>query len=148
MDKRSRFALLAIIVLGTLQAMTVFMDSAYPHFPHFVRYFLFFVVGKVVGDVAYFSFWPERREWARFSMYLLEDFFTYFRFVIPLAIMQRWLETLTIVPPLYDLPPAGVYHYAVAGPYLAAAMYIFNRILRETSAETSYRQARNLRNLP
>lgn len=126
----------------------VILDYAYPHFPHFVRYLLFFVAGKIVGDVAYLSLWPSRREWAQFSMYLLEDFFTYFRFVIPLSIMQRWLEMLTIPPPLYNLPPAGIYHYVLSGPYLAVALYVFNRFLREASAENSYRQARNLQNLP
>ena len=148
MDAKRRFTFLGAIVLATLQFGTWVLDSMYPNFPHFLRYFLFFLVGKAVGDIAYFAIWPSRREWARFSMYMLEDYLTFLRFAFPLSVGQRWLETLTVAPWAFDLPPVTIYHYIIAGPYLAVGIYLLNRWLRESATDESYRQARNLLQLP
>ena len=146
--RKQRFVLLGAILFAVLQFGTWILDSMYPGFPHFLRFFLFFTVGKAIGDLVYFSLWPDRREWARLSMYLLEDYLTFLRFSFPLSVGQRWLETLTLPMWTFDLPPATLYHHAIAGPYLALGVYLLNRWLREEAAENSYRQARNLVQLP
>ncbi len=148
MDAKRRFTLLGAVVLATLQFGMWLLDGLFPAFPHFLRFFLFFMIGKAVGDTVYFFLWPGQREWARISMYLLEDYLTFLRFAFPISVAQRWLETLTVAPWAFDLPPVTAYHYVLAGPYLAVGVYLLNRWLREEARESSQRQARNLVGLP
>ncbi len=148
MPRVQRFTLLAaaVLVLGQLSAWL--LDAADPDFPHFARFLLFFVLVKLSGDLVYFLLWPEQREWVFIHLYLLDDFFTYFRFAFPLAVAQRIIEIATYPQWIHDAPPTALTHQLIAGPYLAVAMYLVNRWLREEARENSYRQARNFLHLP
>ncbi len=148
MPRVQRFTLLAAAALVLGQFSAWFMDAMAPGFPHFARFIVFFAAVKLSGDIVYFLLWPEQREWVFPHLYLLDDFFTYFRFAFPLAVAQRIIEVGMFPHWIHDLPPTTLVHQLIAGPYLAVVMYLLNRWMREEARENSYRQARNFLHLP
>ena len=148
MERGQRFTLLAAALLVAGQLGAWLLDAAHPGFPHFARFILFFAVVKLAGDLLYFFLWPEQREWVFIHLYLLDDFFTYFRFAFPLSVIERIIEVSLYPPWIHDAPPVVAAHHVIAGPYLAVVMYLVNRWLREEARENAYRQARNFLHLP
>ncbi|MFO8060841.1 MAG: hypothetical protein R6U70_09360 [Bacillota bacterium] len=148
MPRVQRFTLLTAVLLVLGQLIAQLLDASTPNFPHFARFLLLFVVIKLSGDLVYFLLWPEQREWVFLHLYLLDDFFTYFRFAFPLSVIQRMIEIGLYPPRVHDAPPAGLLHQIIAGPLIATAMYLVNRWLREEARENSYQQARNFLHLP
>lgn len=93
----------------------------------FLRFLAAVAAAKLLGDLVYFIVFPRRRAWAGLGDYLTADFFTYFRFGLPLAIVQAIALVKGLVPPgLLDL---------WAGPGGATVLYLTNRWLVERAQD-------------
>jgi hypothetical protein len=82
---------------------------------------------KLLGDLAYFIVSPRRRETTQLDDYLANDFLTFFRFALPLAIFQALVVGSGRVPPALS----GLW----TGPGLATILYLVNRSLVEQAQD-------------
>lgn len=82
---------------------------------------------KLAGDLAYFLLSPRHREHVHIEDYLANDFFTFYRFALPLAIVQALLMARAYVPPGYQ--------GAWSGPAGALLLYLINRGLIEEAQD-------------
>ncbi len=91
-------------------------------------YFLIQVTAvKLLGDLVYFTVSPRYREIAHLDDYLTNDFFTFYRFALPLAMVQAYLRATGRVP----LALAGLW----PTPLLATVLYLANRWLIEQAQD-------------
>jgi hypothetical protein len=82
---------------------------------------------KLLGDLAYFIASPRRRETTQLDDYLGNDFFTFLRLALPLAIFQALVAGSGRVPPAF----IGLW----TGPGLATIIYLVNRSLVEQAQD-------------
>lgn len=143
-----RFAILGLLTLIPVQAALWVVDSLYPGHPHLVRFLVVFAVVKIIGDLLYFTFWPDYRHWVQVRHYLAEEFIPFFRFGFPASLGQRIVE-VTFFPGLaFGLPPSTLMEHILIGPLLALAIYLFNRWLIEEAQEVSRASIRDTTHLP
>jgi hypothetical protein len=83
---------LSRLVVGVLHGGLAWMNELFPYLMVTVA------VTKLAVDVLYFTLLGGRREWTQVDDYLLNDFFTFFRFGFPLAIVQTYLLVKGYVP--------------------------------------------------
>jgi len=97
----------------------------------FLYYLLQVTVVKLLGDLVYFTVSPAHRFIAHLDDYLVNDFFTFYRLGVPLAVALAWFLATGRVPAVLT----GVW----LSPAAALALYLINRWLVE-GAETKRRQ--------
>ncbi len=119
-----RFALAAAAATLAAAFGLSFLGRVWPYAAQPLLHFLLQVtVVKLAGDLAYYLVSPRYREMAHLDDYLANDFITFYRFALPLAVIQALFLVRGAIPPSF--------HWLWWGPLPAAALYLVNRWLLE-----------------
>jgi hypothetical protein len=100
--------------------------------PAFPRAIILVTLVKLAGDAVYFALSSSHREMVHLDDYLGNDLFTFYRFGLPLAVVQAYLVGRGLVPPVYIALLRG------AGP--ATLLYLVNRWLCAKANERRRRE--------
>lgn len=93
----------------------------------FPRFLLLVTLVKLLGDLVYYLVSFRRREVVHLDDYLGNDFLTFYRFALPLAIVQAYALGQALIPLAYN--------ELWRGPGAATALYLTNRWLIEQAEE-------------
>jgi len=118
-----RFLVAGVSAFGLTSLVLWFAGSLSVFTVPFLRCLVAASLVKLLGDLAYFLASPGRRETTQLDDYLGNDFFTFLRLALPLAIFQALLVGSGRVPPAF----IGLW----TGPGLATIIYLVNRSLVE-----------------
>jgi len=126
-----RFAVLAAASFAAASLVLRWLKGWQPMLTTPFFYFLAGVaLSKLTVDILYFVVSPRYREWGQIDDYLLNDFFTFFRFGLPLAVAQAYFLNKGMVPT----------HYLELwlGPALPLALVLVNRWKIERAQEARW----------
>lgn len=124
----ARFGFVAVAAYAAVAFGLPALGRVWPFVRLPFAYFLMQVTAvKLLGDLVYFSISPSRREMAHLDDYLANDFFTFYRFGLPLAVVQAYLLARGQIP----LALFGLWQ----APLLATALYLANRWLIEQAQD-------------
>ena len=122
-----RFLVAGVSAFGLTSLVLWFAGSLSVFTIPFLRCLVAASLVKLLGDLAYFLASPGRRETTQLDDYLGNDFFTFLRLALPLAIFQALVVGSGRVPPAL----IGLW----TGPGLATIIYLVNRSLVEQAQD-------------
>lgn len=128
-----RFLLVGLVAyLGAAHGLPA-LQALWPPAGYPLAYYLLQVTAvKLLGDLVYFGVSSRYREAVHLEDYLANDFFTFYRFSLPLAVFQAFLLATGRIP-----------YYLVTlwpRPVLATILYLANRLLVEQAQDQRRKQ--------
>lgn len=123
-----RFVLLGASAFALATLTYTYLARAVPALElAFPRFLASVTLVKLLGDLVYRIISPGRRELTHLDDYLANDLFTFYRFALPLAVIQAYALSKGLIPPAYVALWRG------AGA--ATLLYLVNRWLIEQAVQ-------------
>jgi len=93
--KSLRFTWMAV---GTAAIIAVVDPVLRTQFEPLTRYFIYYLLSKVITDGIYYVLAPRRRVWQYVEDYIVHEVLTLSMWAIPLVIAQRYLILVGLIP--------------------------------------------------